>query len=199
MVGYLIGITSGLLIVWQREPGVVWIGVAGVALAYFYHAPPLRLSYRGLGELAVAVTYGPLICAGAFLVQRGTLSGEVLWLSLPLALLIAGFLWINEFPDYLADKGAGKRTLVVQLGRWRASQGFAVIVAAASLLMVLIPFTTAPRGALLGAIASLPATAAARTLLRTPESTPEVIPAQVRTLQAFVLYAVAASLGLLVL
>lgn len=196
VVGYLVGVAAGLLIVWQREPGVLWIGVAGIALAYFYHAPPLRLSYRGLGELAVAVAYGPLICAGAFLVQRGTIASEVLWLSLPLALLIAAFLWINEFPDYLADQSAGKRTLVVRLGRQRASQGFAAIVATASLLMVLMPLATAPRGALMGAIAIVPAVSAARILLAAPERTAQVIPAQVRTLQAFVLYAVAASLGL---
>ena len=196
-VGYLIGIAAGLLIVWQREPGVLWIGVAGIALAYFYHAPPLRLSYRGLGELAVAVAYGPLICAGAFLVQRGTIATEVLWLSLPLALLIGAFLWINEFPDYLADQAAGKRTLVVRLGRQRATAGFAVLVAIAASLMIVLPWALVPRGALLGAIAIVPALGAARTLRVAPESTPEVIPAQVRTLQALVLYAVAASVGVL--
>ena len=100
-----------------REPGVLWLGVAGLALAFFYHAPPFRLSYRGLGELAVAVSYGPLICAGTYLVQRGRMPTSVVLLSLPLGLLIAAFLWINEFPDYSADAMSGKRTLVVRLGR----------------------------------------------------------------------------------
>lgn len=40
---------------------VLWFGLAGVGLAYFYQAPPFRLSYRGLGEAAVALAYGPLI------------------------------------------------------------------------------------------------------------------------------------------
>ncbi|MDZ4673725.1 MAG: prenyltransferase [Gemmatimonadota bacterium] len=196
-VSYAVGIMAGLLIVAAREPGVLWIGVAGVGLAYFYHAAPFRLSYRGLGEVAVAVVYGPLVCAGTYLVQRGTVSSDVLWLSLPLALLIGGFLLINEFPDYLADQSAGKRTLVVRLGRRRASRAFAGIVLVTSLLMVLLPLILVPRGALLGAFAILPATAASRTLLATPEETRRIIPAQVRTLQSFVLYAVAAGAGLL--
>jgi hypothetical protein len=43
----------------------------GVAFAYFCNEPPPRLSYRGLGEIAVGVCYGPLIACGTFLVQRG--------------------------------------------------------------------------------------------------------------------------------
>ena len=43
----------------SMKAGWEGLGLAGVALAYFYHAASLRLSYRGLGELAVMVTYGP--------------------------------------------------------------------------------------------------------------------------------------------
>ena len=58
------------------------------------------------------------------LVQRQTVSSGVLWLSLPLALATGAFLWINEFPDARADAAAGKRTLVVRLGRRRAANAF---------------------------------------------------------------------------
>ncbi len=69
-----------------------------------YHAPPFKLSYRGLGELAVALGYGPLIAIGTYLVRRGHVTSEVLFVSPPLGLLIGAFLWINEFPDYAADE-----------------------------------------------------------------------------------------------
>ena len=62
---------------------MLWIGVVGLALAFFYHAPPLKLAYRGLGELAVAACYGPLIAVGSYLVQRGEITADVLLLSLP--------------------------------------------------------------------------------------------------------------------
>ena len=89
-------------------------------MAYQYHAPPLKLSYRGFGELAVALCYGPLIALGTYLVQVREVSPGLTLAALPLGLLIAGFLWVNEFPDYAADKSAGKKTLVVRLGRERA-------------------------------------------------------------------------------
>ncbi len=85
--------------------------------------PPLSLSYRGLGELAVALCYGPLIAAGTYLVQRGTVSPEIVLAGVPLGLLVAGFLWLNEIPDARADEAAGKRTLVVRLGGGWAAAG----------------------------------------------------------------------------
>ena len=103
-VAYGLGAAAGLAISAAREPRVVWLGLAGVALAYFYHAPPLRLAYRGVGEIAVAVGYGPLVCAGTYLVQRNDLPLRVILLSLPLGALVAAFLIVNEFPDYAADR-----------------------------------------------------------------------------------------------
>jgi len=114
---YALGVALGIVIAGLREPRILWLGLAGVSLAYFYHAPPLRLSYRGLGEIAVGVVYGPLIACGAFLVQRGRLDAALL-ASLPLGLLIAAFLWVNEFPDFAADRGAGKRTMTPWSTRW---------------------------------------------------------------------------------
>jgi 1,4-dihydroxy-2-naphthoate octaprenyltransferase len=195
--GYLLAIVAGLAIARWREGGVLWLGVAGLALAFFYHAPPLRLSYRGLGELAVAGSYGPLVCTGTYLVQRGSMPTGVVLLAVPLGLLVAGFLWINEFPDYAADAASGKRTLVVRLGRRRAAIGFAALGVASGVVLALLPAAGLPRTVWLGGIAVIPYFPAARTLLATPEVTSAVVPAQRLTLQAFLLYAVGASAGIL--
>lgn len=197
-VAYLLGIAAGLLIVAVRTPQVFWLGVAGVTLAFFYHAPPLRLSYRGLGELAVAITYGPLICAGTYIVQRGVLQPGVLWLSLPLGMLIGAFLWVNEFPDFRADLQAGKRTLVVRLGRKRAGRVFAGVVVVSLVILALLPAAGLPRTVWLGGIAVWPTSVAVRTVLAVPESTPHLVPAQGRTLLSFVLLALGSGVGLLI-
>lgn len=194
---YALGIASGLAIVAFREPGVLWLGVAGVALAYFYHAPPFKLSYRGLGEAAVATTYGPLIALGAYAVQRGALSSELAWASVPLGLLIGAFLWVCEFPDYLADRDAGKCNLVVRLGRVRASRIFPFLVAAAIVGILLLPLTGLPWTVMLGAVSVLPASMAACRLWSNPEFTPQVIPAQILTLAAFVTASIGCGLGAL--
>lgn len=57
---------------------------------------------------------------GAYFVQTGMLNAEPLLASFPVSLLITAILYINEFPDYLADKTVGRRTLVVRLGRAKA-------------------------------------------------------------------------------
>lgn len=196
--GYLVAALAGLIIVGWREGAVLWLGLAGMGLAFFYHAPPFRLSYRGLGEPAVAISYGPLICAGTYLVQRGTIPITVVLLSLPLGILIAAFLWINEFPDYSADALSGKRTLVVRLGRPRAAKGFAWLGVAAALLVVCLPAAGLPMSVWLGGIAALRYIPAARALLASPEDTARIVPAQAMTLQAFLLYAAGASVGLLI-
>jgi 1,4-dihydroxy-2-naphthoate octaprenyltransferase len=196
-VAYALGSAAGLAIAAAREPGVLWLGATGMSLAFFYHAPPLRLSYRGLGEAAVAVSYGPLVCAGTYLVQRGGISAPVVLLSLPLGALIAAFLIVNEFPDYAADRFAGKRTLVVRLGRPRASRLFLAVMATAFAGLALLPLVGLPPGVLLGLVALPFGAAAARRLLRDPEATARIVPAQGWTLLCFILAAAGSALGLM--
>jgi 1,4-dihydroxy-2-naphthoate octaprenyltransferase len=121
-VCYAIGVGLGLCIAFSRAPAVLWIGLAGVLLAYQYNASPLKLSYRGLGEIAVALCYGPLIATRTYLVQVQTVDLKFILATIPLGLAIAAFLWINEFPDYAADKEVGKNTLVVRLWGQKAAR-----------------------------------------------------------------------------
>jgi 1,4-dihydroxy-2-naphthoate octaprenyltransferase len=196
---YAAAIAMGFVIASLRAPGVVLLGIVGVGCAYFYHGEPFKLAYRGLGELAVGLCYGPLICAGAFVVQRSEFAPFLLWLSVPLGVLIAAFLWINEFPDYAADLASGKRTLVVALGRERASRIFCALIAVAFALVVLAPLSARiPRTVWLGLLGLPFGLAACRTTLRNPHTTAALVPAQRNTLRAFVIYAVGAGLGLLI-
>jgi 1,4-dihydroxy-2-naphthoate octaprenyltransferase len=196
-LAYGLGAALGLSIAWAREPRVLWLGLAGAACAWFYHAPPLRLSYRGLGELAVATCYGPLIVAGAYLVQRREVDRAVLLASLPLGLAVGAFLWINEFPDCAADRAAGKRTLVVRLGRPRASQAFVALVGLTFGTVALLPALGLPIGVWCGLAGLPPAAAAAHRLVREGETTARVVPAQAWTLLSFLLLAAGLGAGLL--
>lgn len=197
-VAYALGAAIGLAIVVWREPAVLPLGVIGIGLAFTYHAPPLKLSYRGAGELAVGLAYGPLIAAGTVMVQHGSAPRWAILTAIPLGILIAAFLWANEFPDHDSDRAANKRTLVVRLGRRAAAIGFALLVGAAMVMTALLPLAGAPRGVVLGLAAAVPATSAARTLLAHPTETPRIIPAQAKTLLSFLVYAVAAGIGIVV-
>jgi len=194
-VTYTIGIAIGLTIAALHEPRILAVGLVGTALAWCYGAAPLRLAYRGGGEIAVAVVYGPLICVGTFLVQHHSLTPGIIWLSLPLGLLVGGFLWINEFPDYLADCSAGKKNLVVRLGRVRAGHAFTAILASAFGLQLMLPLFALPRTVWLGLVGVPFAWAAARRVAAGPENTPRIIRAQRWTLQSFIILSAATSLG----
>ncbi len=197
-ISYVIGAGLGLVIVEWRQFDVLWIGLAGMFCAFFYQSPPVKLSYRGLGELAVAISYGPLICCGTYLVQRGRIDLEPLLVSIPLGLLIANFLWVDEFPDFASDAKADKRTLVVCLGRKRASFVFPFTFAVAFGMLLTLPTFGLPKPILLGGVALIPAVAAVRRVLRHPDETAKIIPAQGQTLLAFLLYSVGAGAGFLV-
>lgn len=196
-VGYLTGAAAGFWIIAVSEPRVLWIGLVGLGCAYFYHATPLQLSYRGLGELAVGVCYGPLIASGTFLVQRGNVPFTIVGPSITLGLLIAAFLWINEFPDYAADKATGKRTLVVRVGRRKASRTFAVMICLAFLWLAALPWLGCPKSLWGGFVAVPVATDAACCLWRRFDDTSALVPAQSRTLITFMLFAAGASFGLI--
>lgn len=197
-VSYLLGIAIGLIIVLYREPQVLWLGIIGVGAAYSYNGSPLRLAYRGLGELAVAFCYGPLICCGMYLVQRGTVTPGVAAVSVPLGLLIGAFLWINEFPDYRADKQADKKNWVVRLGPRKASRVFVIILVTALILLAELPMTGLPRTVWCAAIALPPAALAGRRLWDCYDQPQRLIPAQAQTLLAFVLFALGGGAGLLI-
>ena len=96
---------------------VFWIGVAGVFISVFYTAPPFRFVHRGIGELMVALGFGPIMTMGAYYVQAQRWSWEAFYVSLPVAILIALVLYVNEVPDRPGDAAAGKRTLPVRLSK----------------------------------------------------------------------------------
>ncbi|MEJ6950952.1 UbiA family prenyltransferase [Natronospora cellulosivora (SeqCode)] len=120
VISLLAAVLIGLYIVIVRETGVFWLGLIGFALAISYSLPPFKLAYRGLGEITVGLTFGPLIMIGTYLVQTNTLTNHVILISLPFALLITNILWINQYPDYNADKKGNKMNWVVRLGRKKA-------------------------------------------------------------------------------
>ena len=106
----------GAVLTLLRGPGVILLGLAGLGLGILYSMPGVQLSARGIGELAVAVGFGPLPVLGAAWLQRAPVSLGLVLISLAVGAWVAAILLINEVPDRDADARAGKRTLVVRLG-----------------------------------------------------------------------------------
>lgn len=160
------GALIGLGLAWVRGWPVLALGMIGLFLGYFYTAPPVRLCARkGLGELAVALAFGPLVVIGAHYVQVQTVTAGAVLAGIPVGLLVAAILYINEFPDYEGDKATGKNNLVVVLGLSRARWGYIVLlVMAYGLLLAGAAAGFYPRAAAVAAVGGLFAWQAGRTL-----------------------------------
>lgn len=195
---YVLAAAAGLAIVLLREPRVLWVGLAGFALAFFYHAPPLKLAYRGLGELAIGTAYGPVVACGTYLVQRHGISPGVVLASLPLVFCQMTCITFCEFPDSRSDAVAGKRTWVVRLGRARAARVYPWVIAVAYGAVLILPLLGLPV-AVWGGLLGLPfAIRAARQLARFHDSPQMLTPAFPSVLANFVLQAVGIGLGMLI-
>ena len=116
---YAAAVALGLLLVLLRgSPALLVISALGLFISLAYTMPPFKLVYRGLGEIATAIGFGPLMLLGAYTVQsRGSVSLEAFLVSLPAALLVSMILYVNEIPDRAGDAKAGKRTLPVRWSR----------------------------------------------------------------------------------
>ena len=191
------GVGLGAAIVFLREPSVFWIGVVGLALGWSYHGPPLKLAYRGLGELDVVLCYGPVLAVATYVIQTGSWSWSAFWLSLPLGIFIAAFLWVNEFPDFTADRSAGKKNLVARLGRHAASRVLPGIYAAGFGLLAASSLVGLPGSVLLGFVALPTAVYASAMVWRAPETFYRTQPVQPAALLTFVLYSLAVGVGIL--
>ena len=130
MVFFVLGGGIGIYLAYTRGIEVLILGVIGVGSGFFYTAPPFRFVSRGYGEVFIGLNFGVLMTLGAYFVQTQVLAWEAVFPSIPVAILITAVLYINEFPDHDADRDAGKRTIVVRLGRERAAKGYAVLMAA---------------------------------------------------------------------
>ncbi|MFM8320026.1 MAG: UbiA family prenyltransferase [Chloroflexota bacterium] len=119
----------GLALAVLSGPGVLLFGLVGAFSSYFYTAPPLRLAARrGLGELTVGMNFGPLATAGAVYALTGRADLAAYLVGVPVGLLTTAILWINQFPDFEADRATGKINLVVVLGKQRARWGYLLLL-----------------------------------------------------------------------
>lgn len=202
LCGYaLMGVTAaiGLGLAAAGNVRLLIVGAAGLAMAVAYSAPPLRLSARGCGEFVVAGAWF-LVVVGADLVQRGAWSLQAVLAGVPVACLVAAILWVNEFPDYAADMRAGKRTLVVRLGRVTAARlHLGLVLFAHAWLLGVCAFGALSWTALSGLL-SLPLSLfAARRLLdvASTQATQRLLPVIKSTILAAHVHGIALAIGLL--
>jgi 1,4-dihydroxy-2-naphthoate octaprenyltransferase len=120
-------------------------GVLGLTLAWFYTAPPLRLNYRGFGELTTGVTLYGMAPIGVYYLQAHAFSSTLFSVVGSLFLFQVSRQFLMNLSDIDGDRQVGKRTVAVILGPdrlvrlYRAVQITAYCVIAALGLLGVLP------------------------------------------------------------
>ena len=105
--GFFVFLIRGQLI-------LIFAALTGM-MCVFYSGAPLRLSYRGFGEIVIGVVFGPLLMVGVYYAACGVFDRSVLFVSVPVGLLVANIVYTHAIMDYEPDKAVGKMTFAVLL------------------------------------------------------------------------------------
>ena len=195
---FALAVVIGLIFVFTGRPYVAVVGLLGLLAGLLYSANPTQFMSRGLGEIIIFFAFGPLITWGTYYVLTNQFTTPAFFLGFPLGFLITAIIWINEFPDYEADKGAGKRNLVVRLGLAPSRWIYAVLMLAPFPFLLFLVFGQKMSSWMLLAWLTLPLALKGIGICWRHYGEPErVVPAQALTIQTHLALGLLMVLGLL--
>jgi 1,4-dihydroxy-2-naphthoate octaprenyltransferase len=119
---------------------ILAIGAASIVAGVLYTGGPRPYGYEGLGELFVFLFFGLVAVCGSYYVQVQELPWQAFVASVPVGLIAAAILIVNNVRDLETDRRAGKRTLAVRMGRARTRVFYAVVLAVAYVMLVPLAF-----------------------------------------------------------
>ncbi len=133
---FALAVVAGLYLIWRGGWPILVVGVLAIFSGVLYTVGRYALAYLGLADLFVLVFFGPVAVGGTYYVQALDIDAVVLVAGLAPGLLSTAILLVNNVRDVDEDRQAGKRTLVVRLGKPFGIALYAFCVAAAVLIPV---------------------------------------------------------------
>ena len=143
-VAFGLAVLAGSYLIATAGWELLLVGAASILAGVLYTGGPRPYGYEGLGEVFVFLFFGVVAVPGSYFAQVEQLEWEAFVLAVPVGLLAAAILVVNNVRDIETDRRAGKRTLAVRIGRERTRMLYAAMVAGA--------FVTAQLPWLLGAL-----------------------------------------------
>ncbi|BBU69757.1 prenyltransferase [Fluviibacter phosphoraccumulans] len=198
--GYLllgIVIPSGLYLVWESGPGLICIGLIGLFAGWAYSSKPFALQSRGVGELTIILAW-LMVVLGSDYVQQKSVSESAVLTGLAYALLVANVLFVNQIPDRIADRAAGKKTVIVRWGTQVAPWGSLALYSGAIMIVAIgifndqLPGTTA-----LAFLAAIPALFGLSKLFKKPTDRAQLMIVIPTTIISCLLFGLLLALGML--
>ncbi len=136
-VAFGLAVLAGIYLIATAGWELLLVGAASILAGVLYTGGPRPYGYEGLGEVFVFLFFGVVAVTGSYFAQTEQLTWEAFVLAVPVGLLAAAILVVNNVRDLETDRRAGKRTLAVRLGRGRARTLYAAMVYGAFVAAVL--------------------------------------------------------------
>jgi len=139
-VSFGVAVLVGCYLVAVAGPGLLLVGAASILAGVLYTGGPRPYGYEGLGEVFVFLFFGIVAVTGSYFVQVEKLEWEAFALAVPVGLLAAAILVVNNVRDIDTDRRAGKLTLAVRLGRQRARTLYSLMLLVAYVVLIAVVF-----------------------------------------------------------
>ena len=196
-VAFGIAVAAGSYLAAVAGWALLVVGVLSIAAGVLYTGGPRPYGYEGLGELFVFVFFGLVAVGGSYFVQTEDLRWEAVALGVPVGLLAAAILVVNNVRDIETDRRAGKRTLAVRLGRDRAVRVFWEMLMSAFVSIAVIDALSDLESWILFSVLALPLALPLGRTLRTHRDGPALNQLLADTGRLLAVFSILLSVGLL--
>ncbi|WP_217589128.1 1,4-dihydroxy-2-naphthoate polyprenyltransferase [Lentibacillus saliphilus] len=117
-----IAILLGLYICIQTSWWIALIGAVSMLIGYLYTGGPIPIAYTPFGEVFAGFLMGTVIIGISYFIQTATVTSDVIWISVPIAIFIGAILLANNIRDLDGDQENGRKTVAILVGRKKAIQ-----------------------------------------------------------------------------
>ena len=193
---FVVAVVLGIFLAWRGGWPIVAIGLASIAAAILYTGGPFPYGYRGLGEFFVILFFGIIGVGGMYYVHTLTITPTAIWCGVPVGLLCANILVVNNIRDLFEDRRSGKMTLVARFGKTFGFWMYDVFLFVSFLIPIFFAATQLMSWLVLLPLAMLPSAFSLRAELRREEGK-SLNRTLARTAQFELVFGVLFSIGLI--
>ena len=108
-------VMGGIVMIF-RGWNILWWVLAGLVIGVSYSGGPLKLGFRGLGELVIFLMFGPLLMTGVYYAITGSLDWKIVLISSAVGLLVTNIVYSHSVLDAIPDQKMGKKTMAHLMG-----------------------------------------------------------------------------------
>lgn len=133
-----IAAVMGLIVMYLRGPMILGWVAACLVIGVSYSGWPLKLGFRGLGEMVIFIMFGPLMMTGVYYAITGTLDWKITWLSIAVGLLVTNIVYSHSVLDAIPDQKMGKKTMAHLMGSGKGQILLSALLNTVPYIMVVI-------------------------------------------------------------